>query len=104
MRMKIPIAWQEIRLKLLPISPLQNVHARLFYGNSVKCDDNPSDAVESQDAQPGVPAELPIIRASEENPQKAGARFNTVPKTVLKIIPKTVPKNLSKSTVKKLKK
>ena len=53
-------------------------------------------------ASPLLPRARP--RAVLAGGPRPGARFNTLPKTGLKIFPKNVPKNPSKSTAKKSKK
>ena len=47
------------------------MHARLFYGSSsIKTEGNPSDVVELKDAESSLPADLPTVKASEENHRK----------------------------------
>ena len=47
------------------------MHARLFYGNSIKTEGRPSHVVDIQDDKPSFPAELPVIKTSEEGHGKA---------------------------------
>ena len=49
----------------------QNVHARLFYRDSIKSESISSNPLETEDSNSSVPAQLPIVKAPEENPQKA---------------------------------
>ena len=47
------------------------MHARLFYGDSIKAESSSSKPVETKGANFSVPAQLPIVKAPEENLQKA---------------------------------
>ena len=49
---------------------LQNVHARLFYSDSIKSESSSSNPLENEGSNSSVPAQLPIVKAPEENPQK----------------------------------
>ena len=49
----------------------QNVHARLFYGDSIKAESSSSNPVETNGSNSSLPAQLLIVKAPEENPQKA---------------------------------
>ena len=42
----------------------------MFYGSSIKTEGNPSDVVELKDAESSLPADLPTVKASEENRRK----------------------------------